>query len=83
MNQKSKKVIIVGAGIIGASIAYHLAQAGADVTIIEKGKLGQGTTADSFAWINASRGKRPRHYYELNLQGIKEWHRLEEELDGN
>lgn len=33
-------IIIVGGGVIGSSIAYRLAQAGASVTIIERGRLG-------------------------------------------
>ena len=82
MNNQEKHILIIGAGIIGSSIGYHLAQAGAQVTIIEKGEPGQGTTADSFAWINASRGKRPYHYYQLNLFGIAAWERLEQELNG-
>lgn len=82
MKNQDKHIVIIGAGIMGASIGYHLAQAGARVTILEKGEPGQGTTADSFAWINASRGKRPYHYYQLNLFGIAAWERLEQELDG-
>lgn len=82
MTNQDKHIVIIGAGIIGASIAYHLAQAGAQVTVLEKGEPGQGTTADSFAWINASRGKRPYHYYQLNRFGIAAWKRLEKELDG-
>jgi glycine/D-amino acid oxidase-like deaminating enzyme len=34
----AKRVIVVGSGIIGASIAYHLAKAGAEVTVIEAGE---------------------------------------------
>ena len=32
----SQKIIVVGAGIIGASIAWHLQRKGADVTDIRK-----------------------------------------------
>lgn len=39
-------VVIVGAGIIGASIAWRLAQAGARVTLIDAGRVGaQASTA--------------------------------------
>ena len=78
----SQHVIVVGAGIIGASIGYHLAQAGAKVTILEKGEPAQGTTANSFAWINASRGKTPAHYFQLNLLGMQAWREIDEALDG-
>ena len=33
-------VIIVGGGVIGCSIAYHLAQAGVQVTVLERGEIG-------------------------------------------
>ena len=68
------RVVISGAGIIGASIAYHLAQRGAQVTILEKQRPGSGATRNSFAWLNAS--KQPRSYYELNLMGMLGWRRL-------
>ena len=39
------KVVIVGGGIIGCSIAYHLTQLGwRDVVVLEQGQLGGGTT---------------------------------------
>src|SRR5579885_929178 len=69
-------VVIIGAGIMGASIGYHLARRGADVTILEKQRPGSGATEKSFAWINASFSKQPRAYYDLNLLGIAGWRRL-------
>src|SRR5258707_9049645 len=75
---KSDRIVIVGAGIIGASIGYHLAKRGAQVTILEQVRPGAGATQNSFAWLNAS--KRPRPYYELNLMGIMGWRRLGVEM---
>ncbi|MDG1864246.1 MAG: FAD-dependent oxidoreductase [Yoonia sp.] len=56
------KIIVVGAGIVGASCAYHLAQAGAEVTVIEAGSIGGGASAKSFGWINASFAETPAYY---------------------
>ncbi|GAI12158.1 unnamed protein product, partial [marine sediment metagenome] len=40
------EVVIIGAGIIGTSIAYHLAKAGChDVVVLEKDAIGMGSTA--------------------------------------
>src|SRR4051812_5791579 len=40
------EIVIVGGGIAGASIAYHLAQLGRrDVLVLEQGELISGTTA--------------------------------------
>src|SRR5579864_1510299 len=76
---KQDHVVIVGAGIMGASIAYHLAKRGAKVTILEKQRPGAGATEKSFAWIN-SFSKLPRSYYDLNLYGIAGWRRLSLEI---
>lgn len=39
-------VVIVGGGIIGASVAFHLAERGfADVTVLERHRVGEGSTA--------------------------------------
>lgn len=73
------KVIVVGAGIIGSSIAYHMARQGAEVTLLEKDHPAAGTTRNSFALLNAS-GKSPRSYYDLNLAGMEGWHRLKLEI---
>ena len=76
-----KRVIIVGSGIIGASIAFHLAKAGAHVSVIEAGETGGIATRTSWAWINASWGN-PEPYFRLRMRSIAEWRRLEKEIPG-
>ena len=63
------KVIVVGAGIIGASCAYHLAQAGAQVTLIDAHDAGGQASARSFGWINASFAETDA-YYGLRRRAI-------------
>jgi glycine/D-amino acid oxidase-like deaminating enzyme len=77
------RVVIVGAGIMGASIGYHLAKRGAQVTILEKQRPGNGATEKSFAWINSTFSKQPRAYYDLNFMGVAGWRRLTVELGGD
>jgi sarcosine oxidase subunit beta len=48
------RVVIVGAGIIGVSIAYHLAARGhSDVLVLDRGAIGEGTTARATGGIRA------------------------------
>lgn len=39
--------IVIGGGVIGCAIAYHLARERARVLLLERGQIGQGTTAQS------------------------------------
>jgi sarcosine oxidase, subunit beta len=47
-------VVIVGGGVIGASIAFHLAEAGVEgVLLLERGELGAGSTAKGAGGVRA------------------------------
>jgi glycine/D-amino acid oxidase-like deaminating enzyme len=73
------RIIVIGAGVMGASIAYRLATAGASVTVLEAGRIGGGTSTCSFAWTN-SNDKEPRAYHDLNVAGMKAHAALAEEF---
>ncbi len=47
MAQERFDAIVIGAGVIGTSIAYHLARERVRVLLLERGQIGQGTTAQS------------------------------------
>ena len=75
--EKTAEIIIIGGGIIGTSIAYHLAQRGAKgVVLLEKGMLGEGSTA------KCAGGIRAQFSTEINirfsLESFKTWDRFEE-----
>jgi glycine/D-amino acid oxidase-like deaminating enzyme len=63
-------VVVIGAGIVGTSVAYELAKAGARVTVIEASHAAAGSSSASFAWTNAN-GKTPRSYFALNVAGMR------------
>jgi sarcosine oxidase subunit beta len=44
-------VIVVGAGVQGASLAFHLAKRGARVLIVERGSVGGGATGRSSGFV--------------------------------
>ncbi|TPM27148.1 FAD-binding oxidoreductase [Mesorhizobium sp. B2-3-5] len=77
----AKQVIVIGAGIIGASIAWHLTKSGARVTVIADSAAGGVATPNSFAWINASWGN-PEPYFRLRTRAMAEWTRLAQDLPG-
>lgn len=69
------RVIVIGAGVVGAAVAAGLARRGAEVTVLDAGRPGAGTTATSFAWVNANK-KDPLPYFELNRAGVAAHHAL-------
>ena len=70
-----KNVAVIGAGIMGATIAWRLARRGARVTLIDKGHPGHGASSHSFAWINAG-AKEPVAYHNLNRRSLDMWTRF-------
>jgi sarcosine oxidase subunit beta len=49
----SASVVIVGGGVIGTSIAFHLAEAGVDVVLLEREQLGSGSTCRAAGGVRA------------------------------
>ncbi|MCV2465008.1 FAD-binding oxidoreductase [Streptomyces sp. ICN988] len=39
------KIVVVGAGVVGAACAFHAASAGMDVTVVDRGPVSAGTTS--------------------------------------
>ncbi len=65
----SHDVIIVGGGIVGCTAAFYMARKGLKVALVEKDKLGGGTTSNSFAWVNATAKVFNEAYHRLNAAG--------------
>jgi sarcosine oxidase subunit beta len=50
----SAEVVVIGGGILGTSIAFHLAEAGvADVVVLERGGLAQGSSGKPIGGVRA------------------------------
>ncbi len=79
LSQKPLNVAVIGAGIMGAAIAWRLAQRGVRVALIDKGQPGQGASSHSFAWINAG-AKEPIGYHNLNRRSLEMWARFAAEI---
>jgi len=73
------RIVVIGAGVMGASVAYRMSAAAAAVTVLDAGRIGGGTSTCSFAWTN-SNGKEPRAYHDLNVAGMRAHAALAEEF---
>ncbi len=73
--EKPRNVAVIGAGIMGAAIAWRLARRGVSVVLIDKGQPGHGASSHSFAWINAG-AKEPIGYHNLNRRSLEMWPRF-------
>lgn len=77
-----QKIIVIGAGIIGAALASRLARDGAEVTVFDKADGAGGlATARSWAWLNASWGNA-EPYHRLRVASLAEWRRLARDVAG-
>lgn len=58
-------VIVVGAGVQGASIAFHLARRGVSVLVLERGTVAAGATGRSSGFV--------RMHYDLETESRLAW----------
>lgn len=77
MKDSTCRVIIVGGGIIGATLAYDMSTRGAHVTVIDKNELATGATSGSFAWItNQTKFRNADSIEESGARDYFNLHRL-------
>jgi glycine/D-amino acid oxidase-like deaminating enzyme len=74
------RVAVIGSGVVGACVAYHLARMGSNVLVVDAGRPGELTSSASLAWVNASAKTAHAAYFELNFAGCREYERLAGEL---
>jgi len=58
------KVVVIGSGVVGLCCAYELRRAGADVCVLERGRLSQGASRGNTGWVC------PSFTYPLPAPGI-------------
>src|ERR1700689_4302666 len=64
------RVGVIGVGIVGASVGWHLAQKGVEVVLIDASRPGEGVTNWTFSWVNASNKTDTKAYFDLNVAGM-------------
>jgi sarcosine oxidase subunit beta len=80
MLPKGTDVVIIGGGVIGASIAYHLSRKKAAVVVVEKGDVASGTSSACGGQIFLQ-SKKPGPHLGLALESKKQFETLLPELD--
>ena len=75
---QSADVVVIGAGVHGASAAYHLARAGKEVIVLEKTHPGSGASGVSGGIIRCHYSNEPM--VRLALRAAQRWPSLADEL---
>lgn len=75
-------VIVIGGGVIGASVAYHLSRKNLDVLVLEKSDFASGTSSacDGMVFLQS---KKPGVHLQLAMASRKRLDDLPEELDSD
>ena len=79
----SPRIAIIGAGVIGLSIAWRLAQRGAHVTVFERNAAGQGASHAAAGMLAACAEVEPgeEHLFALNRASQALWPEFAAELE--
>jgi len=77
---RSYDAVVVGGGLIGSSIAYHLARAGVRTLLVEQGDLASGASGANFGNVQVEDAEFGLSL-ELTLQSHARFASLEAELD--
>jgi glycine/D-amino acid oxidase-like deaminating enzyme len=83
MKAANTDILIIGAGVIGNSIAYHLARQGRQVLVVDRLNIADSPAA---SWASAGGVRRQgRHPAEAKLasEAIQRWNTLEQELEAD
>src|SRR5690348_13140805 len=83
MKAENTDILIIGGGVIGNSIAYHLARQGRQVLVIDRSQIADSPSA---SWASAGGVRRQgRHPAEAKLasEAITRWKSLELELEAD
>ena len=74
-------IVVIGAGILGCSIAVHLVDRGVRPVVIDPQRPGQGSSTGSFASVSAF-GKDPVAWFQLASAGMSGWQRFAGRIGG-
>jgi glycine/D-amino acid oxidase-like deaminating enzyme len=68
-------ILIVGAGMLGSSIAWRLAEGGAQVTVVDAGAAQEQASEGSLCWLNVA-SCADAAYAEFRIRSLRMWHQI-------
>ena len=74
------RVVVVGAGVLGASVAYHLALAGADAVVVDQAHEGRATAAGAGILCPWAPGLEDPDRYRISAAGARYYPELVRKL---
>ncbi len=75
------RVVVIGAGIMGASAAFHLAEAGVEVTVVERANAASGSSGKPVGGVRAQFSDPVN--IELGARSLREWQRFDTRPGGD
>ncbi len=78
---QAKELVVIGGGLVGASIAYGAARAGATVTLLDQGDIAHRPSRGNFGlvWVQ-SKGENLPRYARWSRDAVQFWPALAAEL---
>lgn len=74
--------VVIGGGIVGAAIAYRLAEKGANPILLERETIASGATGKSFGWLTAAEPEAAS-YARLRREALQAYRRLQSSFEGS
>ena len=79
---KSADVVVIGAGVVGCSVAYYLAREGVSVTILEREAIGSGASAHATGSLSLLGAEfSPGASFEIARASYSEFQQIVPELE--
>ena len=79
---KSPDVVVIGAGVVGCSVAYYLAREGINVTLLEQESIGSGASAHATGSLSLLGAEfSPGASFQIARASYAEFHQIVPELE--